>query len=515
MANVVRIIVDAVNHTNRVFREVSREAGRIVNNIAQGFARGTQKLFSVFEDGIGGALKSALSTPYVGPILIAALAAAVEFAAPVIAALIASALTLGLGAALVGVGALILMHNKKVKDGLTKDFKEAGKTMEKAFQPLIPVLEHVGDVVKKLAKFFEPVIEKAMKLAAPHLNKFVDNLGQSFEKLAPAIGPLMDAFDKMLDDLGPKLPGMVKDISDSLIKMFDAVGKHPEVFTKSLELTIDIIALVIDALAELTKFVGWNVKGWKNMWKEVEKIWDGAKDAFSSVGDFFSGVWDKIVEGANKVKDAVKDVGKWIKGLKGKTVKIAQSGASTVVGWVKSVIGWIRRFVGKTVHIGQSGASSVIGWVKSVIGWIRRFVGKTVHVGVSGVSGAIGAVRSLMGWIGNLVGKTVHIGVDIAGAAKHLLGFAHGGVVGAAGGGPRSNMVMVGEQGRELVKLPAGSTVVPHGQTESMMGQGGGTITVQLEWVGNRGGDELMKFIRENVRAKAGTGSGNVQKALG
>jgi hypothetical protein len=45
---------------------------------------------------------------------------------------------------------------------------------------------------------------------------------------------------------------------------------------------------------------------------------------------------------------------------------------------------------------------------------------------------------------------------------------ASGGVVGAMGGGPRSGMTWVGEQGPELVRLPYGSTVMPHGQSEQM-----------------------------------------------
>jgi hypothetical protein len=45
---------------------------------------------------------------------------------------------------------------------------------------------------------------------------------------------------------------------------------------------------------------------------------------------------------------------------------------------------------------------------------------------------------------------------------------ASGGIVGAMGGGPRSGMTWVGEQGPELVRLPFGSTVMPHGQSEQM-----------------------------------------------
>lgn len=62
-------------------------------------------------------------------------------------------------------------------------------------------------------------------------------------------------------------------------------------------------------------------------------------------------------------------------------------------------------------------------------------------------------------------------------------GFAHGGVVGAAGGGPRGGMTLVGEQGPELVRLPYGSQVIPAGTSAAMMssGGGGGSMTVVVE----------------------------------
>ncbi len=77
------------------------------------------------------------------------------------------------------------------------------------------------------------------------------------------------------------------------------------------------------------------------------------------------------------------------------------------------------------------------------------------------------------------------VGAMIPDALERFVpGFAHGGIVGAASGGARGGMVMVGEQGRELVKLPYGSQVIPNGTTESMMGQGGG----------NSGGQVVVEF---------------------
>lgn len=49
-----------------------------------------------------------------------------------------------------------------------------------------------------------------------------------------------------------------------------------------------------------------------------------------------------------------------------------------------------------------------------------------------------------------------------------------GGIVGAAAGGMRSGLIRVGEEGEELVQLPSGSQVFPHGQSMRMMGGSGG-----------------------------------------
>jgi TP901 family phage tail tape measure protein len=92
-------------------------------------------------------------------------------------------------------------------------------------------------------------------------------------------------------------------------------------------------------------------------------------------------------------------------------------------------------------------------------------------------------------------------------------GFATGGIIGAAGGGPRSGMVWVGEQGPELVRLPSGSSVIPSGQSRSMAAAaaGDGTQRLQIEWVGGNAGDEFMSWLRKNIRVLGG----NVQTALG
>lgn len=90
---------------------------------------------------------------------------------------------------------------------------------------------------------------------------------------------------------------------------------------------------------------------------------------------------------------------------------------------------------------------------------------------------------------------------------------AHGGIVGAAGGGPRSGLTMVGEHGRELVNLAPGSRVRSNPDTERLLsGGGGGPSTVMVE-INMSGGDkQLLDWLRRQIRVTSG---GNVQAALG
>jgi len=93
---------------------------------------------------------------------------------------------------------------------------------------------------------------------------------------------------------------------------------------------------------------------------------------------------------------------------------------------------------------------------------------------------------------------------------------ATGGIVGrAATGGVRSNRVMVGEHGPEVMDLPPGTSVHSNPDSERMMGGAmGGTVNVRLE-VDGRGGGDFERFVAEMIRRYVRVSGGNVQQALG
>jgi hypothetical protein len=95
------------------------------------------------------------------------------------------------------------------------------------------------------------------------------------------------------------------------------------------------------------------------------------------------------------------------------------------------------------------------------------------------------------------------------------MGYAHGGIVGAATGGLHSGLRMVGEHGPELVDLPAGSRVHSNPDTERMLSGGGGgvgTLVLQLAVDGRVLAESMVEPTRELVRS---LGAGSVQRYYG
>lgn len=93
---------------------------------------------------------------------------------------------------------------------------------------------------------------------------------------------------------------------------------------------------------------------------------------------------------------------------------------------------------------------------------------------------------------------------------------AHGGVIGAAGGGPRSRMTLVGEQGPELVDLAPGSRVRSNPDSrriaDGMAGGGkGGHAVLEIQSSGSRVDDLLLEILRKSIRVRGG----DVQLVLG
>jgi hypothetical protein len=118
---------------------------------------------------------------------------------------------------------------------------------------------------------------------------------------------------------------------------------------------------------------------------------------------------------------------------------------------------------------------------------------------------ALGRLADLVAYVRDIPGK---ITGAVSGAVSGAWDKATGWVPGRASGGPASGLTMLGERGRELVRLPAGSQVIPHGQTEAMMsgspGGRGDRVVWEVRSSGSAVDDMLAEIIRRFVRVKGG-----------
>lgn len=523
-------------HVDVTVKEKFREVG---DHAGHSFGAGLKSKIGSIGDDVGpkfaGSLGKSAASAFegIGAYGIAALVALVIAAAPAIGALLASGIVLAFGAGLAGLGMVAAFHFKSVQKefkSFTRDFKSFAKDISR---PFADTWKTLFDTARSVGKVFQGPLKNAMKeFIAPTVSRFIVNLGEALKKLEPAVKPASMAFSDLMDSIGPRLPDIFKSISDAIISMSNTISSNPDLFADLIVGMIQLVPLSMKVVAALARVFTWLADHKKGL-EQIGKVFHAlaspigfAAVAFGTLKRWAADAWREVSKFKNTkigkitlsaidkasgiVRSVIKTVGRFV----GKTIHLGESGAGAVSGAVGRVIGTIRRFAGKTVHIGQSGAASAINFVSRLISTIRRLVGKSVRVGAN-VFG-LGSVRNLIGAIAGVASKTVNI-------VAHKFGFATGGIVGGlasggmprgqAGGGPGGSLTWVGEQGAELVRLPTGSQVYPAGQSRGMatrMG-GGGVQRIELEWVGGNAGDELLTWIRKNVRARGG----NVQKVFG
>jgi phage-related protein len=447
--------------------------------------------------------------------------------------------------------------------GLSTRFEAFSKTQK--FKDLVRqfsgfaagALHNVISGIEKLAKLvagwvggagFQNFIRTGAK-EGPGLATALKNIAQAVGRFIAAAGPLAGLQLKVFESMAAALNAIPQPVLNVLVPTLLGIAAAIKILALA-EMVWNGVLMVTDALLTAS---GWTLivagilaliavivliatktKWFQTIWRVA---WGAMKTAFSATLNFIKGLWNRTWNAMKTAWAAIMSFfrsgwGRWIAILtpvgyilfiiaNWKKLKAAVSSAiSGIIGWVKKLIGWIKNIVGKTIQLHQKGAEAIIRLVQSIINWIKKFVGKSVSVGIRGAAAAVRAVQGVINTIKNLVGKTVHIGVSLikSGASKlwHAIGFAHGGVVGAqaAGGGPRSNQVMVGEQGAEIVDLPTGSRVRSNADSRRILGQGGGgdmqPFVLQVVLGDSKTVDLLIDPLRKAVQKRGG-----VQAALG
>lgn len=151
-----------------------------------------------------------------------------------------------------------------------------------------------------------------------------------------------------------------------------------------------------------------------------------------------------------------------------------------------------------------TGAAKAFGWVPGLGPKLDR-AAQEVHEFVQKVNSELKNIRD----------EDVYVRTHFVGGQGQSRGGERrtGGIQGAATGGIREGLTMVGEEGRELVRLPQGAMVYPTANTNQMLAMGGGAQRIELYITGDN--SAAAKYALDVLaHATRIRGNGSVQLAV-
>lgn len=259
---------DAERKINRAISQVDVDSDPIRNGIAgalrdddgdvdRAVTRTATRAGGRFIEQLGVVLQGGISRRAAGGLgasLLAVLGPAVLTAGTLIGGLLIT----GLGAGIAGLGAFFAAQNERVREEFSGVFTSIANDMGVIARPLEDSLLALSGIIGDTFDPFRVALGQAFEDLAPALTIFFRDLGRAFEAFAPAIGPITDAFIRILEELGPELANDVfPDLADALINLANAVGDNAGTFVDLLTWFLSIPESIINFIAELVRLAGW------------------------------------------------------------------------------------------------------------------------------------------------------------------------------------------------------------------------------------------------------------------
>lgn len=408
--------------------------------------------------------------------------------------------------ALIEIGKRFDIIKRQVQDRLLAGFdKEVTELADKWLPRLDDILGNIADHLNQFGK-------DAMHALGD--SEFIDNIegvGKTFGKviddISDSVTAFIDSFGRIADAAGPVLlviSGTLRKIFewfDRWIKRADETGALDSFMQKAantLQKIFDIGQLVLTIIGQIIEII------FPSSEEAATSVFDSVEKALQKVSD-----WLGNPENQKKVEhfvDTVSDFIKWLfkTGLPivGKLIKYAF--------YLADAFGDVGRATGKVATSIRDALNWAYRHVADFLTWIQK---QAFRVGnkLGGMwDGLKNGFRNALNWViekWNNLSFSVNAGpINFRADTPDIPYFAKGGI----GGG----LAIAGERGRELIRMPQGSTVIPHGQTESLLAgrNEGNNLTLTVERTGNKLMDAIIDSLKLYIKKRGG---GNVQIALG
>jgi hypothetical protein len=333
--------------------------------------------------------------------------------------------------------------------GLGDAFKAAGPAIMGVLEPLggvirenlVPILLQLQEIGTKAITQISDIIRQN----GPQLRTIFENIGTVITNLAKIVIPLLEfAFTKVL-------PVAIRILIPLLVLVSGAIAKVSDV----VRIVANVIQSVMIPAMQLILTVGQKVADFllKILIGAFKAVEDPVRTVANVLKVVLAGAFDVVSGAAGKVRDGFEWFSNKAQGIFKRL--------SQVLPGVLDVI--------------TAPFSTLNGVIWGIIGGFKRFV-------------------DLAGSVIEVAGK---VGGALGGIAGKIPGFA-GGIRNFGGG-----LAIVGESGPELVRLPAGSDVIPNHQLGSAMGSpravgGGGQVNIYLpNYLG--AAEDVARTVREEM----------------
>lgn len=288
----IKLHIVGEDDTGRATRSAERNLDRLERKTRE-FDKSSKAVRSTTEAFVGMASTLRAGGPYLA---VAAIAAAIQ-ALPAIAALAGAGIVLGLGGGLVAIGIMAAAKNAEVRRAFSATGKHIAAEVAKWGQFFVPVLLHISQLVKSTFDAFAPTIRTSLAAVAPQVQKFADQVARALLQLQPAIQPLMVAFGRLLDEIGPRLPVIGRTMANALIMVSDAVADNADEIAELISIVLRMIGALAALIAMLTRIYG----AWR---RSVSAVY-GAGGVVRTVAGWFAAAASRIGSAMSSAASAV------------------------------------------------------------------------------------------------------------------------------------------------------------------------------------------------------------------
>lgn len=327
----------SINKSNGGFKSFSGSIGALPNlfDNAKGAAlKGGLDIGSQLMDGMGKSVMTG-SKAFAGPggIIAATVGGPLAVgAAGVAGGLLGAAIVGGLGAGLAGIGLMFAAKSDVVKGEISKLSEYVNKEMTRISKPFEKTLLDIIPMARSVFDVFARQFELVAPQLAQSITSFAGYVKVAFEQLAPAIAPISDAFNTLLADLGPYLPGIFQEIATSLINLANKVRENSELITGIIATLFRLISVGIDVITWLIDLLDWMNRTGTSMYNFHMAVHNAFMNAANAVISFTQNIISTVASIPGRIVNALGSIGSLLYNLGRDLVQGFINGIGSMIG---------------------------------------------------------------------------------------------------------------------------------------------------------------------------------------